>query len=42
VDYNPDGDGEATREWLRGIVTDLEADGLVEFDADSGVARLAR
>ncbi|WP_135820768.1 HhH-GPD family protein [Halostella litorea] len=42
VDYNPDGDGEATREWLRGIVTDLEADGLVEFDADRGVARLAR
>ncbi|WP_121821236.1 HhH-GPD family protein [Halostella salina] len=42
VDYNPDGDGEATREWLRGIVEDLEADGLVQFDADSGVARLAR
>jgi A/G-specific adenine glycosylase len=40
VDYNPDGEGEATREWLRGIVEDLEADGLVEFDAEGGVARL--
>ena len=40
VDYNPDGEGGATREWLRGIVEDLEADGLVEFDAEAGVARL--
>jgi len=42
VDYNPNGDGEATREWLRGIIEDLDADGLVEFDAERGVARLAR
>jgi A/G-specific adenine glycosylase len=42
VDYAPDGDGEATRAWLRGLVEDLEDDGLVEFDAERGVARLAR
>ncbi|NHN48434.1 A/G-specific adenine glycosylase [Halostella sp. JP-L12] len=42
VDYNPDGEGEATREWLRDLVRDLEDDGLVEFDAERGVARLRR
>jgi A/G-specific adenine glycosylase len=42
VDYAPDGDGEATRSWLRGLVEDLEDDGLVEFDAERRVARLAR
>jgi A/G-specific adenine glycosylase len=42
VDYNPDGEGEATREWLRGLVRDLADDGLVEFDEESGVARLRK
>ena len=42
VDYNPDGEGEATREWLRGLVRDLADDGLVEFDGESGVARLRK
>ncbi|WP_226041985.1 A/G-specific adenine glycosylase [Natrinema sp. DC36] len=42
VDYTPD--GEYGREWLEGIVTDLESDGLVEFDRDGGtpIARLRR
>ncbi|MFB1062489.1 A/G-specific adenine glycosylase [Natrinema sp. H-ect4] len=42
VDYTPD--GEYGREWLEGIVTDLEADGLVEFDCDGDtpIARLRR
>jgi A/G-specific adenine glycosylase len=30
VDYTPD--GECGREWLRGLVSDLEADGLVEIN----------
>lgn len=34
VDYAPD--GEHGREWLRGLVTDLERDGLVEVEADGG------
>ncbi|AGB31910.1 HhH-GPD family protein [Natrinema pellirubrum DSM 15624] len=43
VDYVPD--GEYGREWLTGLLEDLEADGLVEFDrdgADGPVARLRR
>ena len=38
VDYVPD--GEYGREWLRELVTDLEADGLAELDGE--VARLKR
>jgi A/G-specific adenine glycosylase len=40
VDYAPD--GESGREWLRGLLDDLEADGLVEvIDRDEAtVARL--
>jgi len=40
VDYTPE--GERGREWLRGLLSDLSEDGLVEVDeADSGtVARL--
>jgi len=38
VDYVPD--GEYGREWLRDLVSDLEADGLAELD--DGVARLQR
>ncbi|WP_323173717.1 A/G-specific adenine glycosylase [Natrialba sp. PRR66] len=42
VDYAPN--GEYGREWLRGLLTDLEADGLVELDrnAEPVVARLRR
>jgi A/G-specific adenine glycosylase len=42
VDYTPD--GTYGREWLRGLLSDLEADGLVELDDESGetVARLRR
>lgn len=44
VDYAPDGDGEATREWLRGLVDDLADDGLIEVvERESEVvARLQR
>jgi A/G-specific adenine glycosylase len=44
VDYAPEGDGEATREWLRRLVRDLEDDGLVEAKQRDGetVARLLR
>jgi A/G-specific adenine glycosylase len=40
VDYTPD--GEHGREWLEGLLADLEADGLVETRAHDGetVARL--
>ena len=38
VDYVPD--GEYGRQWLRELVTDLEADGLAELDGE--VARLKR
>ncbi|QSG08026.1 A/G-specific DNA glycosylase [Halapricum desulfuricans] len=38
VDYVPDGDGEGGREWLRALVSDLEADGLVELDTRDGDA----
>ena len=42
VDYAPD--GEAGRDWLRGLLADLADDGLVEVDDRDGepVARLAR
>ena len=42
VDYTPD--GEYGREWLEGLLADLESDGLVELDRDgtSPVARLHR
>jgi A/G-specific adenine glycosylase len=41
VDYAPD--GEYGRDWLRGLLVDLEADGLVEVDGDDEtVARLRR
>jgi A/G-specific adenine glycosylase len=41
VDYAPD--GEYGREWLRGLLADLEADGLVTVDeADGTVVRLQR
>lgn len=36
VDYAPD--GEYGREWLRGLVSDLEDDGLVEVDVRDGDA----
>ncbi|ELY64540.1 HhH-GPD family protein [Natrinema versiforme] len=39
VDYTPD--GEYGREWLAGLLTDLESDGLVEFD-DGGAEPVAR
>ena len=44
VDYAPDGEGEASREWLEDLLTDLEADGLIEVerDHDGTVARLRR
>ncbi|WP_254530876.1 A/G-specific adenine glycosylase [Natrinema gelatinilyticum] len=42
VDYTQD--GEYGREWLEGLVTDLESDGLVEFDrnGDEFTVRLKR
>jgi A/G-specific adenine glycosylase len=42
VDYAPE--GEFGREWLRDLLEDLEADGLVEFDGDDTetVARLRK
>jgi len=42
VDYTPD--GEYGREWLEGLLADLESDGLVELDRDGAslVARLHR
>jgi A/G-specific adenine glycosylase len=40
VDYEPDGDGEGGRGWLRGLVDDLADDGLVAVEgaADEGAA----
>ena len=32
VDYVPDSDGEGSREWLLGLLEDLEDDGLVDLD----------
>jgi A/G-specific adenine glycosylase len=42
VDYNPD--GETGREWLRGLVEDLDRDGIVEVEQRESetVARLRR
>ncbi|TMT86569.1 A/G-specific adenine glycosylase [Haloterrigena sp. H1] len=42
IDYTPD--GEYGREWLSGLLTDLESDGLVELDRDGSThsARLQR
>ena len=42
VDYTPD--GEYGREWLRGLLSDLAADGLVDVETTDGetVARLQR
>jgi A/G-specific adenine glycosylase len=44
VDYSPDGDGEADRTWLRGLLEDLADDGLVELTGAGGesVVRLQR
>ncbi|MFC7070793.1 A/G-specific adenine glycosylase [Halobaculum lipolyticum] len=42
VDYSPDGDGEGSRTWLRGLVDDLADDGLVEVAADDGGATRIR
>jgi A/G-specific adenine glycosylase len=40
VDYAPE--GEYGREWLGDLLADLDDDGLVEFDGETGRARLAR
>jgi A/G-specific adenine glycosylase len=42
VDYTPD--GNKGREWLRGLLSDLESDGLVSVDGQSedATARLAK
>jgi len=40
VDYVPD--GQYGREWLRDLLSDLDGDGLVEFDEDRDVVRLQR
>ncbi|MFC6733206.1 MULTISPECIES: A/G-specific adenine glycosylase [unclassified Haladaptatus] len=40
VDYTPEGDHG--REWLAGLLSDLDADELVEFDAATGEASLRR
>jgi len=42
VDYAPEGDGEANREWLRDLLEDLADDGLVEIEEgnDQPIARL--
>ena len=44
VDYSPDGDGEGSRTWLRGLVGDLADDGLVDLAERDGetVASLRR
>jgi A/G-specific adenine glycosylase len=43
VDYTPDSDGAGSRAWLRDLLADLEADGLIEVETgDETVARLAR
>ncbi|WP_336363988.1 HhH-GPD family protein [Halalkalicoccus salilacus] len=44
VDYSPEGDGEGDREWLRGLLSDLEEDGLVEVvgNGDEATVRLRR
>lgn len=43
VDYAPEGDSEANREWLRGLVEDLEDDGIVDIHGgDEAVVQLKR
>ncbi|MFB6146923.1 MAG: A/G-specific adenine glycosylase [Halobacteriaceae archaeon] len=44
VDYAPSGDGDGSRDWLRDLVADLAADGLVtvEEEADEVVVALRR
>ncbi|MFB6281920.1 MAG: A/G-specific adenine glycosylase [Haloferacaceae archaeon] len=44
VDYTPDGGDDRGREWLRGLLTDLADDGLVELTARDGdpAVRLSR
>jgi len=44
VDYVPESDGDGSREWLLGLVRDLEDDGLVELaeNGQNAVARLRR
>jgi A/G-specific adenine glycosylase len=37
VDYAPESDGDGSREWLRGLIEDLESDELVDFE-DGDVA----
>jgi A/G-specific adenine glycosylase len=34
VDYSPNGDGDADRSWLRGLLDDLADDGLVTLEGD--------
>ncbi|AGN01652.1 A/G-specific adenine glycosylase [Salinarchaeum sp. Harcht-Bsk1] len=41
VDYAPEGDGDGSREWLRGLVEDLEADELVTL-GENGTVELRR
>jgi hypothetical protein len=36
VDYSPDGDGEGSREWLLGLLSDLDDDGLVDVSESDG------
>ncbi|MFC7077793.1 HhH-GPD family protein [Haloarcula halophila] len=42
VDYVPDSDGEGSREWLAGLLSDLDRDGLVAFDEGAGTVALSR
>jgi A/G-specific adenine glycosylase len=44
VDYVPDSDGEGSREWLLGLLEDLEDDGLVDIEEreDETVATLQK
>ena len=42
VDYVPEGDGEANRKWLVGLLEDLEADGLVDIDESEQTVALRR
>jgi A/G-specific adenine glycosylase len=36
VDYAPEGDGEGSREWLLGLLSDLGSDGLVTVEQRDG------
>jgi A/G-specific adenine glycosylase len=42
VDYVADSDGEGSREWLAGLLTDLDDDGLVDFDEEAATVTLRR